>query len=310
MEVNKNELYVQKYLEDCSLRRRLSCKTIKAYRLDLKQYLDFIGNDLEENNKIIKYIYFLNEKYIKYKTIKRKIATIKAFYTYLEYEEIILVSPFKKIRTKIKEPEILPKTLSINDLDEIFRILYQDIKDSKSAFRRIQSYRNAAIVELLFSTGIRVSELCNIKIDDIDLNAKTLKIIGKGSKERILYIGNENVLNVLKQYKILCQDRIMESGYFFINKCNKKLSEQAVRNFLIRIENQITGNVHITPHMFRHTFATLLLEKDVDIRYIQKILGHSSITITQIYTHVAYPKQKEIMTIKNPRNDLNISNNT
>lgn len=156
----------------------------------------------------------------------------------------------------------------------------------------------------MFATGIRVSELCNIKDEDINLEERTLKIFGKGSKERMLYIGSGEVVKILKKYKEVIKDK-ENNGFFFINKFNLKLSEQSVRILLNTLEKRLNLSIHITPHMFRHTFATNLLEKDVDIRYIQKILGHSSISVTQIYTHVSYPKQKEILTIKNPRNDFN-----
>lgn len=141
---------------------------------------------------------------------------------------------------------------------------------------------------MLFSTGIRISELCNIKKEDISISDRTLKIFGKGSKERILYLGNDSVIEILNKYWLLHQEVINEISYFFVNKFNNKLSDQSVRILLNNIENRLSQTTHLTLHMF----ATLLLEKDVDIRYIQKILGHSSISITQIYTHVTYPKQK------------------
>lgn len=304
MKRNEIDEYVKRYFDDCILRKRLNEKTVRAYKIDLKQFFEYIGTELEDNHKIINYIYYLNQTYDKHKTVKRKIASIKALYSYLEYEEIIEVTPFRKIRTHINEPKLLPKTIEFDCIKEIFKMLYSDIDSAKSVYEKKQSIRNAAIVEVLFSTGIRISELCNIKKEDISICDRTLKIFGKGSKERILYLGNDSVIEILNKYWLLHQEVINEISYFFVNKFNNKLSDQSVRILLSNIEGRLSQTNHITPHMFRHTFATLLLEKDVDIRYIQKILGHSSISITQIYTHVSYPKQKEILTIKNPRNDI------
>lgn len=300
------EKQLESYYEDCEFRKRLNEKTVKAYTIDLNQYLEFITTT-EINQKIInEYIHYLNKKYLKYKTIKRKIASVKAFYSYLEYEEIIDYSPFNKIKTKIKEPKLLPKTIQKDYIDKIIHLLLKDLKNSKTEFQKKISLRNITLISVMFSTGIRVSELCNIKLKDIDLLEKKLKIFGKGSKERILYLGNSNVVQLCQMY-LTYNNTCKKNEYFFLNKFNKKLSEQTVRILLKKIESELELSTHITPHMFRHTFATTLLEKGVDIRYIQNILGHSSISTTQIYTYVTYSKQKEILTNKNPINDYQLN---
>lgn len=300
------EKQLESYYEDCEFRKILNEKTIKAYTIDLNQYLEFITTT-EINQKIInEYIHYLNKKYLKYKTIKRKIASVKAFYSYLEYEEIIDYSPFNKIKTKIKEPKLLPKTIQKDYIDKIIHLLLKDLKNSKTEFQKKISLRNITLISVMFSTGIRVSELCNIKLKDIDLLEKKLKIFGKGSKERILYLGNSNVVQLCQMY-LTYNNTCKKNEYFFLNKFNKKLSEQTVRILLKKIESELELSTHITPHMFRHTFATTLLEKGVDIRYIQNILGHSSISTTQIYTYVTYSKQKEILTNKNPINDYQLN---
>lgn len=303
MEEKSIQGYLEDYLEDCSLRKRLNQKTIRAYKIDLKQYFNFIGNVNDDTKIINEYIHFLNKKYSKHKTIKRKIASVKAFYSYLEYEEIISFSPFRKIRTKIKESKRLPKIIQKEELSKIFQWLFHNLNIANTDYKKRLAIRNIAIIELLFSTGIRISELCNIQIKDINFCEKSLKIFGKGSKERILYLGNDQVIGFLKTYIDLCKNKTQGENYLFLNKCNMRLSEQSVRILLNNIEKELNLSGHITPHMFRHTFATTLLEKEVDIRYIQNILGHSSISTTQIYTHVTYPKQKEILLTKNPMND-------
>lgn len=295
--------YMEDYLKDCSLRKRLSQKTIRAYKIDLRQYFEFVGEKKDDLKIINDYIHFLNKKYSKYKTVKRKIASIKAFYSYLEYEEIITFSPFNKIRTKIKEPKMLPKIIQKEDLNRIFTLLFNNLSNANTEYKKKLALRNITIIELLFSTGIRISELCNIHTNDISFKDRSLKIFGKGSKERILYLGSDQVIDFLKKYIDSNAVTDAENNYIFLNKFNEQLSEQTVRILLKNIENELKLSVHITPHMFRHMFATTLLEKEVDIRYIQNILGHSSISTTQIYTHVTYLKQKQIMIEKNPMND-------
>lgn len=170
---------------------------------------------------------------------------------------------------------------------------------------RLNIIRHIAVLELLFATGIRISELCSIRNCDIDLKEGLILIHGKGSKERLIQIPNKSVLLSLRTYydsKSLSRN----TKYFFTNRLDNRLSEQSVR-FMIRKYTSMAGiEEKITPHMFRHTFATMLLEEDVDIRYIQKILGHSSIITTQIYTHVSSNKQRDILDRKNPRNKIKV----
>lgn len=159
----------------------------------------------------------------------------------------------------------------------------------------------------LYCKVARVAEICNLHSQDVDFIGKSVKLYGKGSKERIIPIENTSVLTILSDYYFIHEEKISDCGYFFVNKYGKRLTEQSVR-CMINSYCQTCGiSMHITPHMFRHSFATLLLEQDVDIRYIQKLLGHSSITTTQIYTHVTSAKQKEIIKTKHPRNNLNIN---
>ncbi|GBF35593.1 site-specific recombinase XerD [Desulfocucumis palustris] len=295
------------YMEYCQYQKNLNHKTLKAYNIDLKQFIDFIYNYNGELSRVSlsDYITFLHKTY-KPRSIKRKIASVKAFLNYLEYEAIIEENPFMKIRLKIKEPLTLPKTIPIKTIQLIFSTAYQKLSQQKntSLYQYSTVLRDIAVLELLFATGIRVSELCSLMSRDVDLLEGTIKIYGKGSKERIVQIGNQQVLTSLSNYKNAFKDEILNAGYFFINRLQRRLSEQSVR-IMINKYVEIAGlSNHITPHMFRHSFATLLLEEDVDIRFIQKLLGHSSIITTQIYTHVASNKQRDILTSKHPRNRI------
>ena len=172
-----------------------------------------------------------------------------------------------------------------------------------SDYRKNVVLRDIAMFEIMFATGMRISEICSLKNDDIDLKNRIIRVYGKGSKERLIQIENTDVINALKEYK---KHNHSDTDYFFTNKLDNRLSEQSVR-FMINHYVKLAGiDMHITPHMFRHSFATLLLEEDVDIRYIQQLLGHSSITTTQIYTHISMKKQRNILAKKHPRNKLNI----
>ena len=298
-------LQVQRFLNHCKIRKALNDKTTKAYRIDLRQFAEFTDNKFSKD-VICQYIDMLHEKY-KPKTIKRKIASVKAFTHYLLIEEIIEINPFNKIDVSFKEPVMLPKTIPLNVINSILACAYNQLSQAKTDYQKRYTARDIAVLEILFATGARVSEICNLTNSSIDLTNHTVKIFGKGSKERMIQIENPDVLKALQEYYTLFQEDIKSCGFFFVNKLHNRLMEQSVREIICKYTDMTEYDIHITPHMFRHSFATLLLEEDVDIRYIQKLLGHSSITTTQIYTYVAMSKQKEILSAKHPRNKIKVS---
>ena len=297
---------ITSYLEYCLTQKRLDEKTIKAYKIDLFQFSDGISttNLLEITPSILEnYIKKLHEKY-KPKSVKRKIASIKAFFHYLEYRNIIIQNPFNKIQIHFREPVILPKTIPLYIVEKFLSTIYSQRSNAKTDYQKRNAIRDAAVAELLFSTGIRISELCNLKNNDVNLIDGIILIYGKGSKERLLQIGNSSVLDILMEYKNNFYQEILKCDHFFTSQSGKPLSDQSVRRMINKYSSIASIDLHITPHMFRHTFATSLLEADVDIRYIQEMLGHSSINITEIYTHVAVAKQKDILVNKHPRKNF------
>ena len=297
---------MEQYLTYCKKQKGLSSHTLKAYQIDLRQYAEFKRPITLDRTSLTNYICYLHEQF-KPKTAKRKIASLKAFAHYLYYQDIIDSNPFDKIDTGYKEPSQLPRTIPSYLIKGILNAAYKNIDCASSERKRHICIRNTAILELLFATGARISEICSLRTENIDLSTKTVKIFGKGSKERIIQIENKDVLAILRKYKSIFSTDITEADFFFLNNRKNRLSEQSVRIIIQNLEKQINSDIHITPHMFRHSVATMLLEEDVDIRYIQKILGHSSITTTQIYTHVTSSKQKEILRTKHPRNKIHIS---
>ncbi len=300
--------YISEYLNYCEYRKQLNFKTIKAYKIDLNQYNSFCLDISDPFSKkaVDSYITELFKHY-KSKSVKRKIASLKAFFHYLEYTEFLAQNPFDKLDVYFREAKLLPKTISFHSIQKFLSVLYAQKMQTVSAYQFKCCLRDIAVIELLFATGMRISELCSLKPSDIDLENNTVLIYGKGSKERILQFGNCEVISALATYQSTFKADISACGYFFVNKRKQKLSDQSVR-FMINRYAALAGiEQHITPHMFRHSFATLLLEQDVDIRYIQKMLGHSSISTTEIYTHVSSAKQKDILVNKHPRNFMMVN---
>ena len=306
--MNDLQILIDNYLEYCKNQKRLDTKTIKAYRIDLNQFskqnitpnASDITSDMLEN-----YVATLHQKF-KPKTVKRKIASLKAFFHYLEYKEITIINPFNKIKLHFREPVILPKTIPLHTVETFLSAIYNQYHNAKNTYQRDCALRDVAVIELLFATGMRISELCSLKINDVNLYDRTVLIYGKGAKERLIQIGNDDVAKILNTYKSTFLTKMQKCHHFFANPNGTALSDQSVRRMIKKYTSLAGIELHITPHMFRHTFATSLLEADVDIRYIQEMLGHSSINITEIYTHVAMSKQRDILTAKHPRKNFEI----
>ncbi|MCR8560416.1 tyrosine-type recombinase/integrase [Mucilaginibacter sp. BJC16-A38] len=299
---------IAEFFNHCLYEKNLSSKTIKFYTIDLQQFRSYMeANAFPIEIKLVDKTYL--KGYLKVlacwkpKTIKRKIATLKALFNYLEYEDHIPVNPMRKIKIKIKEPLMLPKAMTSEESSAILDHVYTAIKTTdKSKYQYLEAVRNAAVIELLFATGARVSEIADLKLNALNLEAGTVTIYGKGGKQRMIQICNKDTLATLSVYCELFKNKIEAADSFLlINRLDKKLSDQSIRFLTKSLAVSTKSSKKVTPHVFRHTFATLLLENDVDIKYIQALLGHSSIMTTQIYTQVNLEKQKQILTEKHPR---------
>ena len=167
---------------------------------------------------------------------------------------------------------MLPKTIPLDILDKLLLYLYSQIETARTTYQKKNAVRNAAVLELLFATGARIAEKSTLQLDAVDLIGKKIIFYGKGSKEQIIPVENQDVINILVEYKSLFRDEIAVCGYFFVNKYHNRLTEQSVREMIITCCKNCGINIYITPHMFRHYFATYLLEENVDIRYIQQML--------------------------------------
>ncbi|MDR1883226.1 MAG: tyrosine-type recombinase/integrase [Prevotella sp.] len=314
-EMSINEA-IRDFLFHCQFEKNLSSKTLRAYTIDLMQFSLYIKGTEDERrfkamSKDTLKNYLQEISHFKAKTIKRKVASLKAMLNFLEYEDDGYINPFRKIKVRLKEPSLLPSVMTLNEVKKILSVMYKDLENNNNTDRYTyrSQVRNLAIIEILFSTGMRVSEICNLKLQDINLRNGVIKVFGKGSKERIIQICQSETISIIRNYYQLHKEQIKPESHFFVNRLGLPLSTQSVRLMVKFYVNKAGLTKHVTPHTFRHTFATLLLEEDVDIKYIQNMLGHSSIAITQIYTHVNVSKQKKILTTKHPRRKLQLVGN-
>ena len=213
----KNE--IKAYLNYCQHHKKLSLLSIKAYSMDLQQFLNYLNESAErEISKatICRYIQELHQKYPP-KTVKRKIASLRAFLNHLEFEEIIETSPMRKVKTRFQEPKQLPKTIPLRFIEQLLTTAAKEQDSTTTEYGSFVALRDRAILETLFATGVRISELCSLKVSDINLDDGTIRIMGKGSKERIIQIGNVEVIASLRQYQKLCNGK---SDFFYQSPIN------------------------------------------------------------------------------------------
>ena len=236
--MNTLNKYTAEYISYCEYRKRLNFKTLKAYRIDLNQYSVFCNSSMDflSRNTLDLYITELHKHY-KPKSVKRKIASLKAFFHYLEYADLLVPNPFDKLDVHFREAKLLPKTIPFHSIQKFLSVLYAQKNQAASTYQLRCCLRDIAVIELLFATGMRISELCSLRPSDIDLENNTVLIYGKGSKERILQLGNPEVISALMLYQDSFKTDISVCGYFFVNKQKHKLSDQSVRFMINRYAN-------------------------------------------------------------------------
>ncbi len=296
----------KQYLEDFKsyllVEKNFSTHTVKAYYSDVLSFLIWLDNEtcLNANfSKIRDYIHFIQRFDYKKTTVVRKIASVRTFYKFLYREHLIDSNPTLNL-TSPKRPKSLPKFLTIDEVEKILNNVKMDTP---------AGYRNRTILELLWATGMRVSELSGLNFENLNLENNEITVFGKGAKERIVLISDrakkylERYINsvrplVAKGYKMPTQT---ESSPIFINNTGFRLQNKSIRNAINEIVNNIELPKHVTPHMFRHSFATRLIENGADLRVVQELLGHASISNTQIYTHVSTQHLKEVYNQTHPR---------
>lgn len=281
---------MQKNIEDfisyLLFEKKYSENTIKSYERDLKKFQKYFDNkNIKTINKkdIQNYIEHLSKE-LEEKSVSRNISTLKSFYKYQKITKEIDKNPMETIiNPKLKKT--LPKVLSEEEINKLLDINLNNDFD----------YRNKAMLELMYSSGLRVSELINLKVNDIDLNNEVVRIFGKGSKERIVPL-NEYTVDAIKTYITNHRKELFKHGendYLFLNNHGLKMTRQGFFKILKKIAKEKNIKTDFSPHTLRHSFATHLLKYGADLRSIQELLGHSDISSTQIYTHISNEKLKK-----------------
>ena len=287
---------INKYLDYLKYNKNYSDKTIKNYKLDLKDYFHFLEqeslNYQEVTYEDLRYLFKHFESLkLSNKSIRRHISSIKGFYRYLTLENKVLDNPFLYVSLPKKESK-LPRYLTYEELLEIFQ---------EMPLKTNSDLRNRLLLEFLYATGIRVSEIISIFISDLDFFNQSVKILGKGKKTRIVYY-NDVVKKLLEKYlDIYPKLNKKDLQYLFLNQKGDPLTTSGVSYIINQVIKKISFKKHITPHMLRHSFATHLLNNGCDLATVQELLGHSSISTTGIYTHVTLDHIKDVYYKAHPR---------
>lgn len=292
---------IAQYLQICKTEKSLAPDTLKAYRIDLMQFAAFAQDFVVDKALLGRYAAHLNQHFAP-RSVKRKLASVRAFYGAMEEQEMIEESPFRRFRLHIAYPKELPRVIPTGTVEAILREAYGQYQAAGDRW----ALRDILVLELLFDTGMRVSELCKLTPETFQIGSNGLKLLirGKGRKERVLQIATAEVASLAERYLSVFSDGIQKAGFILLNRRGRPLTTQGVRQIISHHIQAASVQGHITPHMFRHTFATALLDGGVDIRYIQTLLGHSSISTTEIYTHVATGQQSVILAQRHPRNEM------
>lgn len=294
--------YLKHFLIYLEVEKNFSKHTIRAYNSDILSFLLWLDSvQIEETNhtKLKDYLVFIQRFNYTKTTLARKVASIRTFYRFLYREKIIDVNPANSVHAP-KKNKSLPKFLSNTEIEQILN----NIKIDTPA-----GYRNRVILELLYATGMRVSELSNLNFGNLNLAENEITVMGKGAKERIVLVSTR-AKEFLEKYINNVRFMITEDGQppeqaenspVFINKTGYRLQPQSVRAAINDIVKKIELPKKVTPHIFRHSFATKLLENGADLRVVQELLGHASISNTQIYTHISTERLKEVYDKSHPR---------
>lgn len=316
--LNKLSRICSYYLQICRKNKNLSQHTLKAYDIDMSQFLRCVGENtaVESITKIELARFFdaLVELELSPATIKRKLACVRAMFKWLEQEEMIEINPFHKFRTNMKAARRLPKNVPAKEISSMILQAKSELglaaKQAYSSARisRLVKSRKALnklttliAIELMLCTGIRVGELSGITLDCIDVYERKIKILGKGARERFVFLPDDELCELVSIY---CQLRSLaepNTAHFLINSRGCAASTQFIRKLIRENAEKAFTKQKVTPHMLRHSAACELLESGLDIRFVQRLLGHSSISTTEIYTHVNDRQLKEKVSQANVR---------
>lgn len=299
--MTNNEL-IKNFKAYLVVEKNFSAHTARAYESDVTAFLIWLGNNLPQSvnyNKVREYLHFVNKYNYKKTTLSRKISALRTFYKYLCREQMVETNPLNAISAPKKE-KMLPKFLTKDEVEQILNSI--DITTPSG-------FRNRAILEVLWATGMRVSELSGLNMGDLELSSNEIRVFGKGAKERVVLI-SERAKNYLERY-INTARKLVAKGFeikddgenspVFVNNTGYRLTTKTVRNVINSTVEKLELPKKVTPHVFRHSFATYLIENGADLRVVQELLGHASISNTQIYTHISTKHLTETYEQTHPR---------
>lgn len=287
------------FLRHCRSIRKLSPHTLRAYELDLARFSQFLGRRATvascDKTVIHNYVrHLFDVRSLKESSVKRHLATLRSFFHWLEDDGHAIDDPFRGARIRIRTPKRLPRVIARADLRRLL------LHERPHTFADLTAY---VATELLFATGMRVSELAGLLDAAVDVEDGTITIVGKGNRQRRVFVPDE-LKSLLRDYRTARDLSPSSAETFLVNSRGEAASPQMIRR-LIRIHGERSAvRDRVTPHMFRHSVATYLLEEGVDIRYVQRLLGHRSISTTEIYTHVADAALKVRITERHPRRGI------
>ena len=284
--------------------KNLSDKTITAYHSDLLDFCRFISDGGITEDTILNYVEYLSNKKLKGSTINRKLIVLKMFFEYLYQNHYIDQNYYFSHKFKFKKERKLPKTLTVKEVSRLIEYLEEQKENASTVFSKWKSARNLALIDVLISTGIRVAEASAISITDIVMTERVILIHGKGRKQRLIYISCHETWNNLKDWLKLRKSMNLPTDKLFLNRYGEQLSIHGIEYMFNSARDKCGINSNATPHYLRHTFATNLLSNGADLRSVQEILGHSSVSTTEIYTEVTVKRKKQVLKKYNYRNKI------
>lgn len=299
------KLIIPEFIQLVQSTKNLSEKTITAYTSDLNDFNSFVINHELSNKSILQYIQELTiTRRLKDTTINRKLIVLKMFFEYLHSKNYIESNYFSSHQFKFKKEKKLPKTLAIKETSKLLSCVTEQYINANSDFEKWKTSRNLALIDILISTGIRIAEASNITINDIIGSERVILIHGKGRKQRLIYISCPETWNNITSWIKIRKTRSTNTDMLFVNRYGKPISIHGIEYIYNSLKIQSGININSTPHYLRHTFATNLLANGADLRSVQEILGHSSVSTTEIYTEVTTKRKKQVLNKYNYRNKL------
>ena len=293
------EEHIDNFLDYIKIEKNFSDNTEINYNIDLVEFNKYLKTKRRSYTSlkyedILVYIKFLKEeRKFTPTSINRHLSSLRSFYNYLLLNQVVDSNPFKLVRSQKKELK-LPNYMKYSEFEDMINSIPDDLL----------GIRNKCIFELLLCTGARVSELISIKVDDIDFSSHSIKVLGKGNKERLVFL-NEHAIDTLNDYLDNSRNELLagrKSDRLFINHIGGDLTTRGVRDIIDNIIKKAALNIKVTPHMFRHTFATMLLNEGCSLKSVQELLGHANLSTTSIYTHVSNDRIKDVYFHTHPRN--------